>query len=436
MQKRVASSARRVGTVVAAATLLCVAGCGTGPIDALLGGASGLSSAQGLLSSGSSAQTPETVQAEQAEFGLLQPHFADPVTWNNQLALYPDRQALPVLQAMLAGARHNIWIETFELHDDNAGVALTNLLIQKHEEGVDVHVIVDHIGEMSVHGTMPSILQQNGVPTLVYGPFPYWNSQGKGFNITHRKCYLVDGDQAMTGGMNLGDAYFDSIHDMLWKVDGAAANQLHKEFAIDWKLGGGSGTLTVPPLPAKTYGNEPIGIAVTSPREPGREHEIHETLLAAINNAKTRIDMGYPFYWDDAVMSALDNAVKRGVQVHVILTTHDLDIFHKINLWAAKEGMAAGLQFRYWDPSYAHIKYCVIDNDYLQVGSSNADSLTFYNNQELDLELTDPSIVSMFRSTLSDPDWASSSPITPQDVAQAGVNKPVYDILTLLGFYM
>lgn len=409
--------------LVAGSLLLGLAGCGlNGPL------------AGAQVTGGSGPITDQSLPGEQQELAVISPYFSDPVTWNNRIALYPDREALAPLEAMLQGARHNIWIETFELHDDAAGVALTNLLIQKHQQGIDVRVIVDNIGEHSVGGTMPKILAENGVPTLIYGPFPFWGAEGKGFNITHRKCYLVDGDQAMTGGMNLGDQYFDSIHDMLWKIDGAAANTLHKEFADDWQRGNGKGTLTVPPLPDQTYGNEPIGVAVTSPREPGREHEIHETLLAAINNAKSRIDMGYPYFWDDAVLSELEAAARRGVQVHVILTTHDLAIFHKINLFAAKQGMPSGIQFKYWTPSYAHIKYAAIDDDYLQVGSSNADALTFDNNQELDLELTDPLTVAMFRQRVSDPDWASSTPITAQDVA--GISKPVFDLMTILDNYM
>lgn len=359
-----------------------------------------------------------------------------PVTWNNRTSLAVDRDVLPALRAMLAGARKSIFFETFEFNEDASGVAMADLLIKRKREGIDVRVIIDQLGSDHLNTHIPQRLRDHGVPTTMYGPFPFWRREGKGYNITHRKLYLVDGDQAMTGGMNVGDDYFFKVHDMLWKIEGEAAQALHEEFVGEWARARGEGTLSIPPLASASYGNEPIGIAVTSPLEKGREREIHQTFLAAVDKAQTRVDMAYPYFWDDDLVARLEKARARGVQVRVILTTHDADPGHALNAWTAWESMSKGLEFHWYDRSYSHIKYCIVDDAFLMAGSSNADTLTFTNNQELDPVFTNPATIADFRQRVSEPDWASTPAITAKEVAIGGLRKPIYELLDLLGAYM
>jgi phosphatidylserine/phosphatidylglycerophosphate/cardiolipin synthase-like enzyme len=240
----------------------------------------------------------------------------------------------------------------------------------------------------------------------------------------------------MTGGMNLGGEYFGTYHDMLFKVQGDTAYALHEEFAGDWQRGRGVGAITLPPAPQGTYGSEPIGIAVTSPRERGREHEIHETLLKAIDDAKVRIDMAYPYFSDDDVLDHLVAARARGVKVHVILTTHDGPMIHRTAVWSAHQTKRKGLDFHWWTTSYAHIKYTAIDDAFLAVGSSNADTLTFDNNQELDLLLTNPRTIGDFRQRIVEPDWAATPEVTDADVNVPASEKPLYALLEILDHYI
>lgn len=398
---------------------LALAGCGT---------ATGLQS-----NAGDSVASLAKAKASQA---VVSPLMARPTTSNNRVAVHIDREALPVLKAMLEGASKSIFLETFELHEDSSGKIIQDILIAKHRAGLQVRVILDKTGQSAVKSKSADTLREAGISVAVYWPFPYWGSHGKGMNITHRKLYLVDGNQAMTGGMNMGDKYLIHAHDMLWKVEGDAAFALHKEFITDWQLGNGKGKVDLPAASTGTFGNEPIGIAVTSPREAGRESEIDKVRLAAIDAAKTRIDTAYPFYFDDEVIAALIRAKARGVQVRVILTTHDKASMHKLNSWSAHQAMPKGVQFHWWDKSYAHIKYTAIDDAFLAIGSSNADSLTFFNNQELDLILTRPETVALFRAKVSDADWAATPEIKPEDLKVTWTQRPIVSLLEWLDYYL
>lgn len=406
-----------------------------GAIAALTG--CGAPATTGLLLDSGSQQpmSASDVMKARAFQAAIAGQAAQPVTWNNRISLYPDREAFPELMRLLEGARKSIYVETFELHDDSTALQVVKKLIEKHQAGLEVRVIIDRIGLKSAGGQSYKRLIDAGVPTVIYGPYPYWRNGEKGLNITHRKLYLVDGDRGMTGGMNLGDDYFVRIHDMLWKVEGEAAYALHKEFVTDWKLGRGDKPVNLGSAPTGNYGSEPIGVAVTSPREQGREQEIYNTILKAVDNARTRIDMGYPFFWDDRLVDRLIAAEARGVQVRVVMTKFSQPLTHKLDRYTARQAAPKGVEFKWHSNSqYAHIKYAAIDDSFLAVGSSNGDSLTFYNNQELDLLLTNPQTVAMFRSRVSDPDWARGVPVTPADYPSGP--KPLYSLLELIDKYM
>ncbi|MEB3237696.1 MAG: phosphatidylserine/phosphatidylglycerophosphate/cardiolipin synthase family protein [Candidatus Sericytochromatia bacterium] len=411
------SKTRNIRQLTAMVALLALAGCGLGP-----------ASAPTRSLSGPSARAMEMAQR-------IRQSVQRPVTTNNRLALTVDREVLPAFLDHLRSARRSLYMQTFEFWSDALGRRICDILIDRHKAGVDVRVILDQTGQNHVDSKVERILKQAGVAVQVYRATPYVRKSGVGLNITHRKLYLVDGDKAMTGGMNLGEKYLDHAHDMLWQVDGDAAGIMHDEFRLDWIRAGGK-TFDLPLRPHGSYGQEPVGIAVTSPRERGRESEIRKVLFDALQKATTRIDMAYPFFSDDALMAKLKEAARRGVQVRVILTTHDREILRKLNKWSAKQIRPSGVQMHWYDKAYAHIKYTVIDDAFLLVGSSNGDTLTFENNQELDMVLTEPGRISSFRARVPDPDWASTPAITDADLDFPWYDKPLAGFLELIDYYM
>jgi cardiolipin synthase len=404
---------------------------------ALLAGCAGSPAQQ--LPALTGALTPLPAQAlarARASQAALAPVMAAPTTWNNRLALHFDRAVEPVLLDLLASARKSVWIETFELHDDPAGLRIIDKLIEKHSAGLAVRAILDEIGNRAVKSKAVKKLRDAGIPVVYYGPFPFVGKDGPGLNITHRKLYLVDGERAMTGGMNLGEKYLAKAHDMLWKVEGEAAAALHAEFAAEWRRAGGNAPVEAPAKPSGVFGTEPVGLAVTSPREKGREDEIRAVISAAVDGARTRIDMAYPFFWDDELMDKLGAAEARGVQVRVVLTRHGKAAMTALNLRSAAQLMPRGVEFHWYEKSYAHIKYCAVDDAFLAIGSSNADTLTFENNQELDLILTNPLTVAEFRARVSDADWQATVPVTAADTKVGPVAKPMMTILEWLDSYL
>jgi cardiolipin synthase len=408
---------RSLRHIAVALALMVLAGCGANPVTPA-----------GTALSGPSIRAVEMAQR-------IRQSVQRPVTTNNRLSLTVNREVLPAFLDHLRSARHSLYMQAFEFWSDALGRRICDILIDRHKAGVDVRVILDQTGQNHVNSKVERILRQAGVAVQVYRATPYVRKSGVGLKITHRKLYLVDGDKAMTGGMNLGERYLDHAHDILWRVDDDAAWIMHDEFRLDWVRPGGR-AFDLPLRPHGSYGQEHVGIAVTSPRERGRESENRKVLFEAIDKAVTRIDRAYPFFSDDALMIRLKAAAKRGVQVRVILTKHDREILRKLNKWSAKQIRPAGVQMHWYDRAYAHIKYTVIDDAFLLVGSSNGDTLTFENNQELGLILTEPSRVSSFRAQVPDPDRATTPEITDADLHFPWYDKPLAGFLELIDYYM
>lgn len=121
-------------------------------------------------------------------------------------------KGLPSLQQrldMIDRAEKSIELEYFIYHDDMSGRILTQALVEKARQGVRVRVLMDHfliIGEIDPFYAHE--LQKNGVEVRFYNDAPLIQFISFQFR-NHRKSFIIDGKEAITGGRNIGDEYFD-----------------------------------------------------------------------------------------------------------------------------------------------------------------------------------------------------------------------------------
>ena len=106
--------------------------------------------------------------------------------------------------------------------------------------------------------------------------------------------------------------------------------------------------------------------------------------LLAIRGAEKRIYIVNPYFASDEIVTALRFAVRRGVDVRVILAAEgDSAIMDVGNLATARVLIAGGAKF-YRYPKMAHLKVMVCD-DWATVGSANLDTLSMRINRELNI---------------------------------------------------
>ena len=168
-------------------------------------------------------------------------------TYNNRTELLVDgKEAFGKMREYIASAKESIYVEMFIWHEDDTGWDMAQRLVEKRKEGVDVKVIIDALGYQPEKGRLVEYLNQNGVETLLYNKnMISWDKM----NITHRKLLLVDGYKGVTGGMNIGNEYEHTWHDLMMSVEGEAVQEMQSEFFYNWRKAGGVVPQNPPQLP-------------------------------------------------------------------------------------------------------------------------------------------------------------------------------------------
>lgn len=158
---------------------------------------------------------------------------------------------------MIAGAKRSIEVEFFIYNIDEAGRLFTQALVQKAREGVRVRVLVDYGWPIAKLDTFyATLLVQNGVQVRYYNPNVSFELL-KGQFRSHRKALIVDDNEAMTGGRNIADEYFDlspeyNFIDRDIYVRGTLARAMRESFERFW----GSELTKVPDLEKEPKVNE------------------------------------------------------------------------------------------------------------------------------------------------------------------------------------
>lgn len=312
-------------------------------------------------------------------------------TYNNSAPkFYVDGvTAFPAMEKIIDEAKKTLYVETFIWHDDETGRRIADKLISKHRQGIEVKVIIDELGLLTKKGDnrIFDYLKNKGIDVKRYNKLLLGI---QGINITHRKLIIADGDTVITGGMNFGDEYEKIWHDTMVETKGECVFDIEKEFFVDWVKAGGKAPEKPQTLePGKVYGTTPIRIAVTSAFERKKKFQVKDAMLTAIGYAKKKIKIAGPYFSDDDMIKKLVEARERGVDVEVVISkTTDSKTFDNLNMGTAKIFLKGDIKVNFYMPRFSHSKVAIFD-DLVILGSSNPDSRSFRENQELNLVIED-----------------------------------------------
>ncbi len=139
-------------------------------------------------------------------------------------------------------AKETIEVEYFIYNLDKAGRLLTHELIEAAKKGVKVRIIVDKsIAVFKMNDYIAKELAQFGHDDKKI-EIKYYNATKdvtKGQFRTHRKLITVDGEEAIIGGRNIGEEYFDmspefNFHDRDVYVKGPVVKAIIDTFNKFW----------------------------------------------------------------------------------------------------------------------------------------------------------------------------------------------------------
>jgi cardiolipin synthase len=297
----------------------------------------------------------------------------------------------------IRAAKRAIRIETYLIGNDTVGKAMLDALAERAAAGVAVHLLIDDFLITTTPRRPLRELQAAGGQVGRFMPLFHVPFRGRANLRNHRKIAVFDGERAIVGGMNLGEEYMGPTpvngrwRDLSVVVGGSAVGALDAIFRADWEFAAKS---EIPPLADDAA---PIHRdLIVMPSGPDcQDDQIYDAILTAAFRAERRLWIATPYYApDEALARALEIAVRRGVDVRVIVPA-------KSNHWIAdvvagpllRELEAAGGHVHRYMPGMLHAKVVVADEAIAIVGSANFDMRSMFLNYEVAISLTGESEV-------------------------------------------
>ncbi|WP_321978271.1 cardiolipin synthase [Prevotella sp.] len=312
---------------------------------------------------------------------------------DNAVEFYTDGyQFFPALLQAIKGATNHIHLDTYIIADDPLGRLVSDALIVKAREGVEVRLIYDDVGCWRVPERFFDRMRQAGVKVRSFMPvrFPAFTSKVNYRN--HRKVCVIDGTQGFIGGMNIALRYVKGLHggtlpwrDTHMRLRGSVVYALQRAFLVDWYFV--DRTLIndhryYPPMPWHISNDSLAQVVTSSPI--AQWPDIMQGYVRILLEAKRYVYMETPYFLPtEPVMFAMRTAALAGVDVRLLIPRRsDAWLIQLASMSYVTETLEAGVKVRLYENGFNHSKLLVADDQISTCGSTNIDFRSFENNFE------------------------------------------------------
>jgi cardiolipin synthase len=322
------------------------------------------------------------------------------MTPGNRLELLENGDAVfPAMLAAISSARKTVNFEAYIFWSGEVGGRFRDALAERAAHGVVVRVLLDAVGSTGrrLKARDVETMRRAGCRVEFFHPKKPWMLWV--FNHrSHRRVLVVDGTVGFTGGVGFADQWQGDAdspehwRDTQVRVEGPAVRGLQRTFQENWSEVTGEALVGDEFFPALSQaGSSPVAVVPSSPLAAmsgaGRVYAI--SLAAAAK--EVWIANSY-FLPDDAAIELLVAAVKRGVDVRVIVPSDEQNdvpatkAAGRSNFGPLLEG---GVKIYEYQPTMFHLKTMVVDGIFSTVGSANFDDRSFHLNEEINLFVYD-----------------------------------------------
>ena len=312
---------------------------------------------------------------------------------DNAVEFYTDGyQFFPALLQAIKGATNHIHLDTYIIADDPLGRLVSDALIAKAREGVEVRLIYDDVGCWRVPERFFDRMRQAGVKVRSFMPvrFPAFTSKVNYRN--HRKVCVIDGTQGFIGGMNIALRYVKGLHggtlpwrDTHMRLRGSVVYALQRAFLVDWYFV--DRTLIndhryYPPMPWHISNDSLAQVVTSSPI--AQWTDIMQGYVRILLEAKRYVYMETPYFLPtEPVLFAMRTAALAGVDVRLLIPRRsDAWLIQLASMSYVTETLEAGVKVRLYEKGFNHSKLLVADDQISTCGSTNIDFRSFENNFE------------------------------------------------------
>ena len=283
-------------------------------------------------------------------------------------------------------AHHHVHLCFYIFGDDERSGIVIAALGRAVARGVICRVLIDAFGSRPSRRTLLPKLISLGVAARVALPVRVGRKTARFDLRNHRKIVVVDGDIGYTGSQNMVSADFKpglTYSELMVRIKGPSALQLQAVFGADWFVESGEfiGEAAFPPpvragaTPAQVLPNGPSSSTQRALR----------MVVNLIYSATQRVVVTTPYFIpSQSLQDALETAVHRGAEVHLIVDDH-IDQFFVGNAQRSyyESLLLAGVRIHAYTEAFLHTKAVSIDGEMAWIGSCNLDMRSFELNEEV-----------------------------------------------------
>ena len=296
------------------------------------------------------------------------------------------------LKQDITSAKDFILLEYFIISEGALWSEIYGLLVERASTGVTVLVLYDDLGSMKkTPFDFDKKCRADGISCYKFNPFKPVVSMIHN-NRDHRKIAVIDGVVAYTGGINISDEYanltspFGKWKDCAVRMQGDVVNGFTAIFMENYNVS------CEKPLDVRNFlrQSEPVDATgfvqpfADGPRPIDVDYIGQSLYLNVIYSAQRYLYITTPYFIVDSnFFEALDNCVKRGVEV-VLLTPHvpDKKSIFTMTRSSYLRLIKSGVKIYEYEPGFIHSKTVVCDDKIAVVGTINFDYRSLVHHYE------------------------------------------------------
>jgi cardiolipin synthase len=295
------------------------------------------------------------------------------------------------LIADIDGAKSTVHLEFYIFSVDKTTGPVLDALERAAKRGVKCRVLVDSLASRHFYRALSARLTPAGVRLeeslpVGLGRLLRWRMARIDLR-NHRKIAVIDGRVGYAGSQNLVDRKFIeglTYEELMVRVTGPVVLELQYVFAGDWYME----TEEVLDGPDAFPDPECPGTAAAQalPSGPGQLTENNQRLFVSlIHGARKKVVITTPYFIpDEPLLQAMQTAVLRGVEVHVIVSEKaDQFLVSSAQRSYYAEMLDYGIRIHLYRRYFLHAKHMSVDDEIALIGSSNMDIRSFELNNEV-----------------------------------------------------
>ena len=301
-----------------------------------------------------------------------------------------------MLQQLINSAQHSIHLQIYIYDDDETGLMIGEAMMNAAKKNVQVYFIADGYASQVMSKSFITQLRNAGIHFKYFEPLFKTHHFYFGRRL-HHKVVVIDGKQALVGGINITNRYNDMPGKPAWMdyalyVQGEAAVQLFQICNEMWEKSALK-NIRLPDdiedflkdIPEKEY----CSVRVRVNDWIQYKNQVWKTYFQLFNHASRSIIIMCSYFlpgWE--LLRRLSKAAKRGVQIKIILAGPcDVRVAKNAERYLYSWMLKNNIEIYEYQPNVLHAKIAITDGHWVTIGSYNINNISAHASMELNLDV-------------------------------------------------